>query len=67
MFYKKHLGEWLPVLLESSSHQGTMNGFTSNYIKCELPYDEKYSNTIQNVILLEIDEEKEVAKITLKN
>ncbi len=66
-FYKKHLGESLPVLLESSSHQGTMNGFSNNYIKCELPYDEKYSNTIQNVILLEIDEEKEVAKITLKN
>lgn len=66
-FYRKHLGECLPVLLESSSHHGTMNGFSNNYIKCELPYHEEYSNTIQNVILLEIDEEKEVAKITLKN
>lgn len=58
-FYKKHIGTTAKVLLESSVHDGMMNGFTENYIKVEIPFDRKLINTIQNIELKSLSFDKQ--------
>ncbi len=53
-FYEKHLGQGRNILFEESKAKNTMTGFTDNYIKVSLPFDESLINTIQKVRLLEI-------------
>ena len=36
-FYRRHIGEVRPVLLEHSRRKGIMHGFTDNYIRVEVP------------------------------
>ncbi|MBI5916116.1 MAG: tRNA (N(6)-L-threonylcarbamoyladenosine(37)-C(2))-methylthiotransferase MtaB [Bacteroidetes bacterium] len=48
-FYQKHLGETRPVLFENSSVPGRMSGFTDNYIRIEMPFDEAMINSIFSV------------------
>lgn len=45
-FYRKFEGSTRPVLWESDNHDGTINGFTDNYIKVETRYDSNLPNTI---------------------
>ncbi|MDB5284809.1 MAG: tRNA-t(6)A37 methylthiotransferase [Bacteroidota bacterium] len=52
-FYAEHLNIERKVLLESENDGGIMYGFTDNYIKVALPYDEELVNTIQKVSLNE--------------
>jgi len=54
-FYQSQLGTTRMVLLEAEENAGYMNGFTENYIKVKLPYSEDLVNTIQPVVLSEID------------
>lgn len=50
-FYRQHTGTERPVLFEAENDNGWMYGFTDNYIKVALPYDDAMVNTIQNVYL----------------
>lgn len=52
-FYNQHLGTERSVLFESENDNGIMYGFTDNYIKVAVPYNEEMVNTIQTVFLAE--------------
>ncbi len=56
-FYLKHQGEIRPVLLEDAEHNGSIEGFTDNYIKVRLPYQASLSNTVQEIRLDLMDAE----------
>ncbi|MBI1307774.1 MAG: tRNA (N(6)-L-threonylcarbamoyladenosine(37)-C(2))-methylthiotransferase MtaB [Bacteroidetes bacterium] len=43
-FYREHLGTEREVLFEGSDRDGVMFGFTDNYIRVELPFDETLIN-----------------------
>ena len=53
IFYNSHIGETRPVLLESESKNHWMFGFTDNYIKVRIPFDEGKINAIENIVLTE--------------
>jgi threonylcarbamoyladenosine tRNA methylthiotransferase MtaB len=50
-FYARHIGRTAGVLFEHTRKGRLMYGFTENYIKVEIPYDEASSNQIRRVIL----------------
>ena len=50
-FTEKQYGHKRPVLFEHSEKNGMMEGYTDNYIKVSVPYDE---NKINKIILTEI-------------
>ena len=50
-FYDRHIGTNRPVLLEGEDHDGTLLGFTDNYIRVALPFDAELVNTIDTVQL----------------
>ncbi|MDO4461346.1 MAG: tRNA (N(6)-L-threonylcarbamoyladenosine(37)-C(2))-methylthiotransferase MtaB [Bacteroidia bacterium] len=52
-FLRRYIGEEMQVLVESGNHDGYMYGFTENYIKVAVPYDEALDNTIIKVKLTE--------------
>lgn len=45
-FYEKHLGSTQTVLFEDQKSKDLMHGFTENYIKVEVPYNEKLVNQL---------------------
>jgi threonylcarbamoyladenosine tRNA methylthiotransferase MtaB len=54
-FYEKHLETERPVLFEAKNQEGKMFGFTDNYIKVAVDFDEKLINKISEVRLTTID------------
>lgn len=54
-FYEQNINTTRSVLFEHEEDNGVMYGFTENYIKVKIPYDEKLTNTFQIVKLTEID------------
>lgn len=56
-FYQSNLDQELEVLMEADLKQDMMHGFTANYIKIQLPYDESLVNKIIRVKLEEITED----------
>ena len=54
-FYKKYLNTNHTALFEKEDHNGIMYGFTDNYIKIKVPFDEKVCATKQKVRLLDVD------------
>lgn len=54
-FYEQNINTTRSVLFEHEEDNGVMYGFTENYIKVKVPYDEKLTNTFQTVKLIEID------------
>lgn len=48
-FYESQVGREGVVLLEGEDHDGRMFGFTENYIKINLPYDEQKVNCMYRV------------------
>ena len=55
-FYTEHLNTERKALFESENDSGIMYGFTDNYIKVALPYQEQLVNTIQTVNLTKISD-----------
>ena len=55
-FYAGHLNTERKALFESENDSGIMYGFTDNYIKVALPYNEQLVNTIQTVNLNKISD-----------
>jgi len=53
-FYQEFIETEHEVLFESENHDGFIHGFTSNYLKVQMPFDKKFINTIQKVQLEEL-------------
>ncbi|MCK3685721.1 tRNA (N(6)-L-threonylcarbamoyladenosine(37)-C(2))-methylthiotransferase MtaB [Maribellus sp. YY47] len=53
-FYEQHLGAEQTVLFEDKKSHDCMNGFTENYIKVEIPYNENLVNQLHPVKLKSI-------------
>ncbi|MCL2436247.1 MAG: tRNA (N(6)-L-threonylcarbamoyladenosine(37)-C(2))-methylthiotransferase MtaB [Lentimicrobiaceae bacterium] len=54
-FYKKHLHTKRAVLFEDDVKNGTIFGFTDNYIRVSTPFNEEFLNQIINVELTEFN------------
>lgn len=54
-FYEQHTGTTRKVLFESENKNGMLSGFTDNYIKTSVPFDENLCNKMQNVRLLTLN------------
>ncbi|PKQ65561.1 tRNA (N(6)-L-threonylcarbamoyladenosine(37)-C(2))-methylthiotransferase MtaB [Labilibaculum filiforme] len=54
-FYQANLGKSEEVLFESYNDHGKMYGFTKNYIKVEIPYNQNLSNELTFVNLHEVN------------
>ncbi|WP_461630300.1 tRNA (N(6)-L-threonylcarbamoyladenosine(37)-C(2))-methylthiotransferase MtaB [Labilibaculum euxinus] len=54
-FYQENLGKTEEVLFESFNDHGKMYGFTKNYIKIEIPYNQNLSNKLTFATLQEIN------------
>ena len=54
-FYQKYLYTEHTALFEQENHEGMLYGFTDNYIKVKVPFNEKICRTKQQIKLLEID------------
>lgn len=48
-FYERFVGQSRPVLFEGTDSDGLISGFTDNYVKVSVPFDESLVNTIQMV------------------
>lgn len=67
-FYNKYAGQIKPVLFEHSNVDGMMSGFTDNYLKVLVPYEDRFINTIGMVHLGEyVVEEEAFVGIHIKN
>ncbi len=54
-FYKQNLNTVREVLFEKTKIKKSMFGFTDNYIKIEIPYNELFINKIKKIYLYEIN------------
>jgi threonylcarbamoyladenosine tRNA methylthiotransferase MtaB len=54
-FYETQLGKTKQVLWEGEENEGTMYGFTENYVKVKTPFNAELVNQIKTVKLIEID------------
>lgn len=54
-FYTSHLTETRTVLFENSDVNGQIEGFTDNYIKVSLPYQEELKNNLVEVELSQLN------------
>ena len=48
-FYEENIGKSEVVLFENENNDGYMHGFTSNYVKIKMPFDENMINTFQSI------------------
>lgn len=62
-FYNQFLGRHREVLFEVHKDKSLMTGFTDNYVKVELPYDEKLINTLMGVQLMAINDNGNVSVV----
>ena len=53
-FYEKFLNSERKVLLESSKVEGKLSGYTDNYIRVEIPYEENILNEIKTLKLQQL-------------
>lgn len=65
-FYQSQIGTEREILVEADESGGMLNGFSENYVKVKLPFDEALINTIQPVVLKEIDRDG-VVKVEMLN
>jgi threonylcarbamoyladenosine tRNA methylthiotransferase MtaB len=55
-FYQEHVNTQRPVLFEAENDNGIRYGFTDNYIKVGIPFEEDMWNTIQTISLNEVSD-----------
>jgi len=65
-FYETQLGKTKSVLFEGEENEGTMYGFTENYVKVKTTFNADLVNQIKAVKLLDIDRDG-VVKVELLN
>jgi len=56
-FYESQIGKEKTVLFESENKDGTIYGFTENYVKVKTAYQKELVNTLQKVVLTKIDDD----------
>jgi threonylcarbamoyladenosine tRNA methylthiotransferase MtaB len=56
-FYEENIGKIAIALMEADNNDGFMHGFTANYIKVKLPFNENLINKMVSVKLEKIDSE----------
>ncbi len=56
-FYESQIGNTLNVLFESENKNGFIEGYTENYVRVKMPWDETYINTLHEIKLTKIDED----------
>ena len=54
-FYQEQLGKTHKVLFEAEENEGYTFGFTENYVKVKLPYDETIVNRVVKIALSTLD------------
>jgi len=54
-FYTENIETERTVLFEHEEDEGMMYGFTENYVKVKIPYQQELTNTFQKIRLTEID------------
>lgn len=54
-FYEQQVGTTRTVLFEAEEDEGIMYGFTENYVKVKVPFNQNLVNTMQRVKLVAID------------
>lgn len=54
-FYEQHLNTNREVLFETENHDGFIHGFTDNYVKIQVPYQQHLLNEICRVTLERVD------------
>ena len=59
--YRRHRGEVRPVLLETGREEGTLQGFTDNYVRVSFPADPAWVNHLVDLRLGDITEDGFVA------
>ena len=64
-FYDQYLGKEAAVLFEESKNEGRMSGFTDNYIKVDVPYEEQLINQIGKVILKKLGDDVVEANLAI--
>ena len=65
-FYKSQQGTSRKALFEHTKHENKMYGFTENYIKVECNYNPEKSNTIEEIVLGDLNAEKTALTISTK-
>ena len=55
-FYAEHINTERPVLFEAENDNGIRYGFTDNYIKVGIAFEEGMWNTIQHVYLQQVSD-----------
>lgn len=60
-FYRTQMGNTLPVLWEHDNKNGTMYGFTENYVRVKKPYNADSANKIELVKLISAEDDGTVA------
>lgn len=55
-FYRSQLGTEMDVLFEAENKEGYIHGFTPNYVKVALPFNENLKNQVMRVQLSKITE-----------
>ena len=56
-FYEEMKGKNLEVIFEAENHNGSMKGFSSNYVKVSHPFDPAFVNILSDVKITEFDGE----------
>ncbi len=59
-FYEQNIGTARTVLFESDNNDGSINGFTENYVKVKVPFDALLINKMKTVTLTAIDADGEM-------
>lgn len=66
-FYENNIGETRPVLFEMQNNSGILEGFTDNYIKVQIPFDEKLTKQLVNFQLENLNGEFVVGNLVSEN
>ena len=66
-FYRQHLGEKRKVLFENKSDNGSITGFTDNYIKVEADGNDNLQGEIRNTTLKNINSQGNVTGEVMTN
>jgi threonylcarbamoyladenosine tRNA methylthiotransferase MtaB len=54
-FYESQAGTTKSLLIESNPQDGFLHGFTENYLKVKVPFNENLANSIQEIQLGKLD------------
>eukprot|EP01132_Coremiostelium_polycephalum_P002962 gene2962-3696_t len=56
-FYEQYVGKTAEVLFEQPDEEGTLQGFSANYLRVSVPHQVHLINTLQSVFLEKINED----------